>query len=239
METLYIGLLTIIAASVGTLTGFGTSTIMVPILSFFIPLPQTLLLVGIIHYFGDIWKIFFFKEGVHWNLILFFGIPGVIFTFIGARIVLSVPENLLAKTLGGFLIAYSSFLFLKPEFKLQHSTKSATVGGALYGFFAGVFGVGGAIRGAFLSAFNLPKAVYIATAGVIAIAVDSTRLITYFSSGVRLNKVFLLGFLLFIPASFLGAFIAKKISLKISQKQFRSVMAVFLFLVGVRLFLFN
>ncbi|MBI2626309.1 MAG: sulfite exporter TauE/SafE family protein [Candidatus Nealsonbacteria bacterium] len=239
MEIIYIALLTIIAASVGTLTGFGTSTIMVPILSLFLPLPQTLLLAGVIHYFGDIWKIVFFREGIRWKLLLFFGIPGIIFTFIGARLVFSIPEILLSRILGGFLIAYSSFLFLKPGFKFRQSAKIAALGGGLYGFFAGIFGVGGAIRGAFLSAFDLPKAVYIATAGAIAIAVDSTRLITYFLSGIKLDKIFLLGFLLFIPASFLGAFIAKKISLKIPQNKFRLVVAAFLFLVGIRLLLIN
>jgi hypothetical protein len=45
MEILYITLITILAGGVGTLTGFGTSTIMVPILLFFLPLPQTLFLV--------------------------------------------------------------------------------------------------------------------------------------------------------------------------------------------------
>ncbi len=45
MGILYITLLTILAGGVGTLTGFGTSTIRVPILLFFLSLPQTLLLV--------------------------------------------------------------------------------------------------------------------------------------------------------------------------------------------------
>jgi len=67
MEILYITLITILAGGVGTLTGFGTSTIMVPILLFFLPLPQTLLLVGIIHWFGDIWKMFFSGKGFSGN----------------------------------------------------------------------------------------------------------------------------------------------------------------------------
>jgi len=42
-------------------------------------------------------------------------------------------------------------------------------GGALSGFFAGIFGVGGAVRATFLTVFDLPKAAYLATSGSIAV----------------------------------------------------------------------
>lgn len=238
MEIVSIALLTILAAGVGTLTGFGTSTIMVPVILVFFPLPETLLLVGVIHWFGNIWKMTLFKEGVRWRLIAAFGIPGVIATFFGARIVISAPEFLFSQVLGGFLIAYTLFLFLEPKFELRQSNITAAAGGALSGFFAGIFGVGGAIRGTFLTIFDLPKAVYIATAGAIGLAIDSTRLATYIWNGTRLDEALLWGFLLFIPASFLGAYLAKRIVDKIPQKKFRIVVAIFLLLVGIKFLFF-
>src|SRR3989338_7101442 len=93
-------LLTFISSSVGTMTGFGTSTIMVPVLSLFLSIPQTLLFVGILHWFGDIWKIIFFKKGWNAKLIFLFGIPGVIASFYAARLPLTLPETLLQKSLG-------------------------------------------------------------------------------------------------------------------------------------------
>lgn len=174
MTIIYITLLTIVASCIGTLTGFGTSTIMVPVLLLFFPLPQTLLLVGIIHWFGDIWKMVLFKKGFYWKLVLSFGIAGTITTFFGARIVFKVSQSLLSQILGGFLVLYVVFLFLKPTFKVAKNTATAINGGALSGFFAGLFGIGGAVRSVFLSAFNLPKAVYIATAGAIALVIDTT-----------------------------------------------------------------
>lgn len=51
-----IAVLTVLAGGVGTLSDFGTSTIMVPALVMFYPLPRTLLVVGVIHWFGDVWK---------------------------------------------------------------------------------------------------------------------------------------------------------------------------------------
>ncbi len=110
-------------------------------------------------------------------------------------------------------------------------------GGALSGFFAGVFGIGGAVRGLFLTAFDLPKEVYIATAGAIALIIDTTRLTTYFIKGARLEQLLLWGLIVFIPASFLGAKIARHIVDKIPQEHFRKVIAVFLLLVGIKLIL--
>ena len=239
MEIIYIALLTILASGIGTLTGFGTSTIMVPVLLFFLPLPQTLLLVGIIHWFGDIWKIVFFKKGFNWKLILTFGIPGIAASYLGASIIFSVSQKLLSQILGGFLVTYVLFLFFKPRFKIPKSTISALSGGSLSGFFAGIFGVGGAVRGVFLSAFDLPKAVYISTAGAIALFIDLTRITTYLLNDVTLGRQFLLGFLLFIPASFIGAAAAKKIVDRIPQNKFRMVIVIFLFLIGLKFLIFS
>ncbi|OGH58971.1 MAG: hypothetical protein A2725_04470 [Candidatus Magasanikbacteria bacterium RIFCSPHIGHO2_01_FULL_33_34] len=239
MEILYISLLAVFASAVGTFTGFGTSTIMVPVLLFYLPLPQTLLLVGIIHWFGDIWKILFFKKGFNWKLILTFGIAGMVASYLGASIIFSISEKLISQILGGFLIAYVLFLFLKPKFKIPNGTLNALSGGVLSGFFAGIFGVGGAIRGVFLSAFDLPKAVYISTAGAIALFIDSTRIITYLLNNVILEWQFFWGFLLFIPASFIGAWLAKKLVDRIPQNKFRIVIAIFLFLIGIKFLLFS
>jgi uncharacterized membrane protein YfcA len=136
-----------------------------------------------------------------------------------------------------FLAGYSIFLIFQSKFRVHAGLGTALSGGALSGFFAGMFGIGGAIRSMFLSAFDLPKAVYIATAGAIGLMVDATRIITYFTGGVTLAKELWWGLLVFIPVSFLGANIAKKIVDKIPQEKFRKVMAVFLFAIGLRLIL--
>jgi len=239
MEIIYITLLTILAGGMGTLTGFGTSTIMVPVLLFWLPLPQTLLLAGVIHWFGDIWKITLFRKGFHWKLIFAFGIPGVLTSWFGANIVFSVSEKLLSQILGGFMMAYVLFLFFKPKFKIPQNMFIALSGGSLSGFIAGIFGVGGVVRSAFLSAFDLPKAIYISTVGMIALLIDTSRIATYILNGITLERQFLWGFLLFIPASFIGAGIAKKIVDHIPQDRFRVVVIVFLFVVGVKFLLFT
>src|SRR3989344_2543905 len=70
MEIFYIALLTLIAATVGTITGFGTSTLMIPVLAKFFPPVEAIFLVAIIHWFGDVWKVTLFRKGFNvWSAV--------------------------------------------------------------------------------------------------------------------------------------------------------------------------
>ncbi|HEY4523432.1 MAG TPA: sulfite exporter TauE/SafE family protein [Candidatus Paceibacterota bacterium] len=238
METFYIALLTLIAATMGTITGFGTSTLMIPVLVIFFPPVEAIFLVAIIHWFGDVWKVSLFRQGFNVRLLVLFGLVGLATSFLGAFISLGANEQILLRLLGAFLVGYALFLIFQGKFKVPAGNAMAISGGALSGFFAGMFGIGGPIRSMFLSAFDLPKAVYIATAGAIGLTVDVTRIIAYVAGGATLPKELWYGLFLFIPVSFVGARIAKKIVDKIPQNKFHMVVAVFLFIIGVKLVLF-
>ncbi|MBI2633389.1 MAG: sulfite exporter TauE/SafE family protein [Parcubacteria group bacterium] len=235
MEILYITLLTLIAAAIGTITGFGTSTLMIPVLVIFFPPVEAIFLVAIIHWFGDLWKVSLFRKGFSWRLLILFGVVGLATSYLGASISLGANEQSLLRLLGVFLAGYALFLTFQSKFKIPAGTMTALSGGALSGFFAGMFGIGGAIRSMFLTAFDLPKAVYIATAGAIGLAVDSTRIITYFVGGAALPERLWWSLLIFIPVSFIGAQIAKKIVDRIPQNKFRAVIAIFLLAIGIKL----
>lgn len=234
-EVILLVVLTLIASGVGTLTGFGTSTIMVPALLFFFPLPVTLLLAGVIHWFGDIWKMVFFRSGVHWRVLWLFGVTGLIASYIGASLIISISAEVLSRLLGIFLLTYVGWLWFNPKWQLPERNGTALTGGALSGFLAGMFGVGGAVRGAFLAAYNLPKEVYLFTSGAIALIIDSTRLITYWSEGIHLSGGLAWALVASIPASLLGAYLAKLIVNRISQEWFRVIVALFLAAVAVKL----
>ncbi|AKB48240.1 hypothetical protein MSKOL_2463 [Methanosarcina sp. Kolksee] len=236
-EVIYIALLTLLASLIGTMAGFGISTIMVPVLLIILPLPQTLLLVGIVHWFNDIWKMLLFRNGIRWKLLLAFGLPGIFASFLGSSLSLRISREILSRALGVFLIAYVIFIIFNRTFKLSQKLSVAISSGTLTGFFAGIFGIGGEINAVALSAFNLEKAVYVATAGAISFMIDSTRIATYIQGGTRLDPVLVSGFLIFIPMSLIGAIIGKKGVEKIPQEKFRNFVSIFIFLFGLKLIL--
>ena len=234
-EVLLLSLLTLIASAIGTATGFGTSTIMIPVLSLFMPIPVALLFVGIIHLFGDIWKVLLFRKGLIWSIILGFGLSGVVASFLGASLSLRAPDLPYRKLLGVFLILYVIFLFLKRDWALPKNQATAISGGLLSGLSAGFFGVGGAVRGAFLTAFDLPKEVYIFTSGMIALFIDLTRVSRYLWGGTRLEADLLYPLIVSIPISFAGAYLAKRFLKRLPQEYFRMFVGFFLALVGIML----
>ena len=231
-------LLTFFASLIGVTVGFGLSTIMIPVLVIFYPFTQVLLLVGVIHWFSNIWKITFFKHGIDWSLILSFGIPGVIAAIIGARLAFLESQAILSRTLGTFLIIYVIFLLLNPTFQIKKQYGVAIIGGGISGFLAGIFGFRGAIRSSFLSTFNLPKAVFIATGAVIAISIDTARLITYWIEGHQLEIVPLWALGILIGVSWTGSFAARYIVKYIPQEKFRFVVVLFLLIMSVKLIVF-
>lgn len=238
MEIILISLLTLVASMIGTITGFGTSMIMVPVMAMVLPPLEAIFFVAIIHWFNDAWKALLFRKGLYWKLIVLFGIAGVLGSYIGASLSLGLDPQILLRILGVFLVSYACFLSWQSNFKIPATNSMAAIGGALSGFFAGIFGIGGAVRGMFLSAFNLPKVMYIATAGAIGLMIDGMRIITYGAGDVVFPVRLWWGLLIFIPVSFAGAEIAKQIVDRIPQEKFRIIIASFLFIAGVKFLVF-
>lgn len=232
-QTILLSLLTFTAALVGTVSGFGISSIMIPVMTIFYPLPTVLLFVALIHFSGDLWKMLFFRTGINWRIILGFGIPGIALSYLGASLTLNVAPESLERLLGGFLLAYVVFLFLKRKWSVPRTRMTAVAGGSLSGLFAGLFGVGGAVRGAFLAAYDLPKETYIFVSGAIAIFIDTTRIIRYLTGGMGLPQDLALLLVLLVPLSLLGAWVAKKIVDRVPQEYFRLVIAAMLGLMGI------
>lgn len=236
-EIAIVAFVVFLASAVGTFSGFGIATIMVPVLLLRYPLAETLLFVAVIHLFGDIWKLWFFRQGIRWRIVLTFAAFGVPATILGASLVPHLPPSPLSRVLGAFLLLYVAFLAARPAFRVEPRTLTTAAGGGLYGFFAGVFGVSGEIRGAVLSAYDLPKAVFLFTNGAVALLVDGARIMTYLAGGVRLELFPAWSLALFIAASFAGASIGSRFVDRVPQKAFRRVVAALLFLAGLKLLL--
>lgn len=242
MEIFYLGLASFLASILGTIGGFGTSTALVPIVLFFLPYDETLLLVAIIHWFNGVWRLIFFHKGIDLKLVFAFGIPGTLLSICGASLIYVIPHLALEKILGVFLIIYSLMVFKDKLESNPISRKifapqisSAVTGGIFSGLVTGLIGAGGAIRTMFLLPFKQEKAAYIGTAGVIMLLVDSSRMITYVFNGTFVEENLYWALAIMILVSLIGTAFAKKIVKHIPQEKFKYLIAIFLSLVGLKL----
>ncbi|HEY9585408.1 MAG TPA: sulfite exporter TauE/SafE family protein [Candidatus Paceibacterota bacterium] len=220
-----------VAEVLGTVAGFGSSTIALPLALFLFDFHTALVLVAVLHIFGNIGRVSFFKFGLDKSILLRFGLPGIIATLLGATLVSYASQELLKGILGLFLVVYSVISW-KKLLLFKPTTSTACMGGSISGFFAGLIGTGGALRGAFLTAFGLPKEKYIATAAAIALAVDVTRLPVYFAEGFLTARYYWMVPMLFVIALF-GSLTGKYVVARIPQEKFRSIVLVAIFLMGL------
>lgn len=229
--TLFI-LLSLIAEIIGTICGFGSSVLFVPIAGFFLDFKSVLGITAIFHLSSNLSKIGLFRKNIDKRIFLWIGIPSIVFVLIGAWLSKYVDEIVLNILLASFLIIFSLFNILFKYFKIHSSLKNSLIGGSISGFLAGIVGTGGAVRGATLLTFNLGKNTFIATSALIDFVVDLSRTILYFFNGyVHKHDLVYVPFLLII--GILGTYIGKKFLEHVSEENFRKIVLYSIFLIGI------
>lgn len=225
-------LLALMAEILGTVGGFGSSLFFVPIASYFLDFHSVLGITALFHVSSNISKIAFFRKGFDKQLLIYIGIPAVIFVITGAFISRFINPKTLEIALAIFLIGTSLvFLFFK-NLSIKPTITNSVLGGTFSGLIAGLLGTGGAIRGMTLAAYNLKMEVFIATSAIIDLAIDSSRSIVYSYNGyVHRHDLYLIPILLLV--SIVGTFIGKKILDRISEAQFKSIVLVLILITGI------
>ncbi len=236
MQIILLSLLCLSASAIGTVTGFGTSTIMLPLVIIYYPAQEALLFVSLLHWITGFTRLVLFRHGFDLRLVLSFGLAGIVTSYFGAKMAFHINEGLLTKIVGSFLLAYALFLILMPKFRMRFTIASGLSSGLLSGYLAGLFGMGGAVRAAFLSAFDLPKAVYLANSALILVLIDSTRVITYFSEGAGFRSICSWQlFFFYMVCSMLGVKLGELLVRRVPQDLFRYCVAGLLLVLGLRL----
>jgi len=233
MEKYYLFIfLAFISEILGTISGFGSSILFVPIASLFFDFKTVLGITAVFHVFSNLSKIFLFRKGIDKNITLKLGIPAVIFVIIGAILTSYLPTESLEFIMNIALVLLSIFLIIKFNSQLKQSNSNLILGGTFSGLLAGLVGTGGAIRGLLLSAFRLPKDIFIATSALIDLGVDSSRAVVYLANGYfKYEYIFLIPFLIII--SILGTYFGKLILKFTSENVFRYLVLGLIIVISV------
>lgn len=225
-------LLALLAEIIGTIGGFGSSVFFVPLGNFYFNFQTVLGLTAVFHLSSNLSKIMLFKKGLDKNLLLYIGLPSVIFVIIGGIVSKYLDTSLLEILLGIFLVALSSLFLIKQKLVIDPTKKNSVTGGVLSGFSAGLLGTGGAIRGLTMAAYNLEKSVFIATSAAIDMMIDASRTVVYYQNGYITKDI-----LIYIPFLFviglLGTYLGKRILVHIPQDKFKNLSLVLVLLIGL------
>lgn len=224
--------LALLAEIIGTVGGFGSSVFFVPVANFYFDFQTVLGITALFHVASNLSKIAMFKKGLDKRLIIYIGVPAVIFVIIGGVIAKYLNEYLLEIILGIFLIGLSLLFLIKKGLIIKPNKREAILGGTFSGLFAGVLGTGGAIRGLTMAAFNLEKNAFIATSAIIDFFVDFSRSVVYFFNGfIKKETLIYIPFLVVI--SVVGTYIGKLLLKRISQDTFKRVSLLLILFIGI------
>lgn len=252
MEIAIISLVAFIVAILTFFSGFGLGTILTPVMMIFFPVEVAIALTGVVHFSNNIFKLFLVGKNFNKEVLLRFGIPAVLFAFIGALLLVKIPnfeplysyhlfdkrfEVYPLKLLVAVFMMFFALIDLIPYFsKLQFDKSKLPIGGAFSGFFGGLTGAQGALRSAFLIRAGLSKETFIGTTVIISSFVDFTRLSVYASRILNLELKENLPLLVCATLSaMIGAFIGNKLLKKVTLQFLQYSVAIVLFLLSLAL----
>lgn len=239
MEYVIICIVAFLASILTFFSGFGLGTILLPTFSLFFPIEMAIALTGVVHFFNNIYKLVLVGKKASKKILLYFGLPAVLASFIGAYILINITylptittynigsntfQITPVKLIISFLLIVFAVLELLPFLnKLNFNKKQLPIGGFLSGFFGGLSGHQGALRSAFLINAGLTKETFIGSAVVISAFVDFTRLSVYstriFNSGLSDNiPIIVSATLSAIFGAYFGNRLLKKVTLGFIQK---------------------
>jgi uncharacterized membrane protein YfcA len=233
-------LLALVAETLGTLGGFGSSMLFVPLASLFLDFQSVLGITALFHVMSNLAKIGLFRHGFRgqqgfaakkgWYLAL--AIPAMLFVGLGALLTKAWQGPWLEASMGLLIALLAALLLRFTTFTLKASWLTLIAGGTLSGFLAGLVGTGGAIRGITLSAFGLTKDTFVAISAFIDLGVDSTRALVYFQNGfVHTHDLYLLPGLLVV--SILGTWLGKVFLNYLPEARFKQLVLWLILFTGL------
>lgn len=225
----------LLAEIIGTVAGFGASTVLLPVAALLYPLPTAIAYTALFHSIGTVWRTTFFARSINWKIAIMFGLPSLVMSYFGAGLLSSVSTELISRLLGMVLILFAVYSLVKHRLYLPRWEGYILGGGAVTGFLAGLVGTAGAIRGAFLTAWKLPKATYLGTGAVMGLGADATRIMVYYRDGL-INYDTVLLFIFFIVA-LVGTYIGTRFIKRTTSSFFNKIILLGLALTGINFLL--
>jgi len=245
METITISIVAFMASALTLFSGFGLGTLLMPVVAIFFPINIAIGITAIVHLANNLFKVVLVGKHSNLNVLLRFGLPAVMFAFLGAillgflstisplyeYVAFNQPMQIsVVKLIVGLLILCFVALELSPKFSaVQIDQKYLPFGGMVSGFFGGLSGHQGAFRSMFLIKSGLSKEAYVATGVMLAVMVDVARLSIY---GLQVSANFVeIQWRLVITATisaFLGAYVGAKLLKKITINTIRLIISILL-----------
>ena len=170
---------TFFAAALTVPAGFGLATMITPVVFLWLDPHEAVAVVGIVHGSHNAWKLKVLRESVDFEAVKRYGWAMVLGALIGAALNTAVEADPLLLIVGIALVILPLLSISEAWTNFRLPEAEDRIGGFGSGFFGGLTGHQGALRAMFLQKRLPDKSEYAATAAVLALVVDMTRVPVY------------------------------------------------------------
>ncbi|MDA7740367.1 TSUP family transporter [Euryarchaeota archaeon] len=170
---------TFFAAALTVPAGFGLATMITPIVFLWLEPHEAVAVVGIVHGSHNAWKLKVLRSSVDYSAVRRYGWAMVVGALIGAALNTAVEADPLLLIVGVALVVLPLLSISERWTNVRLPDAEDRIGGFGSGFFGGLTGHQGALRAMFLQKRLPNKTEYAATAAVLALVVDVTRVPVY------------------------------------------------------------
>tara|TARA_B110000459_G_C16625937_1_gene505887 strand:+ start:7957 stop:8706 length:750 start_codon:yes stop_codon:yes gene_type:complete len=171
--------ITLMAAALTVPAGFGLATMLTPVVLLWLPPHEAIAVVAVIHGAHNAWKLKVLRSNINLDAVKRYGWALILGAIIGSLLQSKIPSNPLLLVVGIALIILPLLSVTEKWTKLRLGETEDRIGGFGSGFFGGLTGHQGALRALFLQKRLPDKLTYAATASVLALVVDLTRIPIY------------------------------------------------------------
>ena len=168
-----------IAAALTVPAGFGLSTVLTPLVLLLVPPHEAIAVVAIVHGAHNAGKLVLLWENVDLEAFKRYGVWLILGSVVGALLQSRVPQRPLLGILGMALIVLPALTLSEKWTGYIMPESNDRAGGFGSGFMGGLSGHQGALRAMFLARRIPNKMSYAATASILALCVDLSRIPVY------------------------------------------------------------
>ena len=168
-----------LAAALTVPAGFGLSTMLTPVVLLMMGPHEAVAVVAVVHGAHNAGKFVALRESVDLSAFRHYGVWLVAGSIIGALRQNQVPQDPLLAVIGVFLVLLPILTLSESWTGYRIPEANDRVGGFGSGFMGGLSGHQGALRAMFLTRRLSDKMTYAATASVLALCVDLSRIPVY------------------------------------------------------------
>ena len=232
MDFALVLILGLIAGTVGGIVGFGTSIMLMPALVLVFGPREAVPIMAIASIMANASRVAAWWREVDWRVTAAYSTTGIPSAALGAKTLLTLSPGVVEMALGVFFIG---MIPVRRWMARQHWTLTlwhmAGVG-AVIGYITGIVVSTGPINAPFFLAYGLVKGAYLGTEAMGSLAVYLAKALTFRTLGALPLEIITKG--LIIGSSLVGgAFIAKRLVIRLDGDRFKLMMDGLLLVSGL------